>query len=399
MLCLPFLMQSIQHICKRRICNLRIYNRRIQASAFLLLLLAFLPFENLAAQNGSPSFEEVAAEAAAARDANDIPRAIELYTQGLRLDAKWHDGWWYLGLLQYESGAYAAATDALSHLLALRPDAGQALALRGLCEFETGDYSPALADIRKSLALGAGDDARHEQLLLYHEAMLLTRLGRFTEALRAYSAFAEHKLSSPELLVAIGLAALRMPLLPKEASADQQALLTSVGDATFEFMEGDQGAARLAFSDVFQRFPTARNAHLHYGILLLAFGQDAAEPQFKKELEVAPENADARIMLAWSLLMQNRGDEALPYATRIAQEEPERAIAQLALGRALVDTGNVAAGIEHLQHGIKLQPDNLEIHIALAKAYSKSGRDADARRERALCLQMTQNGATPLVHP
>ena len=389
MLCLPLVMQSFRHICRRR----------IQASASLLLLLGFFPFDNLAAQNGSSSFEEVAAAAAAARDVNDIPRAIELYTRALRLDPKWQDGWWSLGLLQYGSRAYAAATDALSHLLAFQPSAGQALAVRGLCEFETGDYTQSLADIRKGLASGAADDASNEQILFYHEAMLLTRLGRFSDALKVYSAFAEHKISSPELLAAIGLAGLRIPLLPKDASVDQQALLTSVGDATYKFMEGDQKAAQQAFNDLFERFPTAQNAHSHYGNLLLAFGPDAAAPQFTKELEVAPDNTDALIMFAWSLLMQNRPDEALPYARRIAQEEPERAVSQLILGRALLGTGNVAAGIEHLQHGIKLQPDNLEIHIALAKAYSKSGRDDDARRERALCLQMTPNGATRLAQP
>src|SRR5580658_10380189 len=234
MLCLPFVMRSFPHICKRR----------IQAWASLLLLLAFFPIDNLGAQNGSSSFEEVAAEAAAARDADDIPRAIELYKKALRLDPKWQDGWWFLGLLQYESGAYAAASDALSRLLALQPNAGQALAVRGLCEFETGDYTHSLADIQKGLALGTADDASHKPILFYHQAMLLTRLERFSDALKVYSAFAEHKLSSPELLVAIGLAGLRIPLLPKDASADQQALLTSVGDATFKFMEGDQKAAQ-----------------------------------------------------------------------------------------------------------------------------------------------------------
>jgi tetratricopeptide (TPR) repeat protein len=324
---------------------------------------------------------------------------MELYRKALGIDPRWQDGWWFLGLLQYGSGAYAAASDAMSRLLALQPDAGPALAIRGLCEFETGDYTHSLADIQKGLAFGAADDARHEQILFYHEAILLTRLEKFSDALKVYSVFAEHKLSSPDLLVAIGLAGLRIPLLPKDAAGDQQALLTSVGDATFKFMGGDQKAAQQAFNDLFERFPTARNAHFHYGNLLLAFGPEAAAPQFKKELEVAPDNAEARILLAWSLLMQNRADEALPYARRIAQEEPERAASQLILGRALLDTGNIAAAIEHLQHGIKLQPDNIEIHIASAKAYSKSGRDDDARRERALCLQITQNGATPLVHP
>ena len=382
MVCLRFVMKSYRHIWG------------IVGLAGLLLLLALIPFDYLAAQNSSLSFEEVAAQADAARDRNEIQRAIELYTQALQLNSKWEDGWWSLGVLQYGAGSYEAAADALTHLLVLHPDAGQALALRGLSEFETGDFAHSLADIEKGVTFGAADDARHEQILRYHEAMLLTRLGRFPEALRVYSAFAEHKLSSPELLAGIGLAALRVPLLPKDASADQQALLTAAGEATYKFMEGDQKAAQQAFKDLFERFPAARNAHYHYGTLLLAFGPEAAAPQFKKELEVAPDNTDALVSFAWSLLMQSRADEALPYAKRIAQELPERAVSQLVLGRALLETGNVAAGMEHLQSGIKREPDNLELHIALAKAYSKSGRDEEARRERALCLQMTRNGAT-----
>ncbi len=380
---LRFAMKTDRPKCKRSVAGV----------SCLLLLFAWLSVESAAAQNGSPSFEEVAAQADTARDANEIPRAIELYTQALQLNGKWEDGWWSLGILQYGSGAYAPASDALSHLLDLHPDVAQALALRGLCEFETGDYAHSLADIGKGLALGAGDDASHEQILRYREGMLLTRLGRFAEALRVYAAFAEHKLSSPELLEAIGLAALRMPLLPKDVSADQQALLTSAGEATYRFMEGDQRAAQQAFNNLFERFPKARNAHYHYGILLLAFGPEAAAPQFKKELEVAPDNADALSSFVWSLLMENRADEALPYARRIAQARPESAVSELMLGRALLDTGNEAAGIEHLERGIKREPDNLELHIALAKAYSKSGRDEEARRERALCLQMTRHDA------
>jgi tetratricopeptide (TPR) repeat protein len=373
--------------------------RWIEAWASFLLLLAFFPFGKPAAQDAASSFEEVAAQAAAARDVDDVPRSIELYTLALQLNPKWEEGWWFLGLQQYGSGAFASAIDAFSHLLSLNPQSAQALALRGLSEFETGDYPQSLADIRKGFASGAVTDAHNEQILRYHEAMLLTRLGKFSEALKAYSAFAEHKLSSPELLLGIGLAGLRIPLLPKDVSADQQALLTAAGEATFKFMQGDQTAAQQAFDDLFQRFPTARNAHFHYGNLLSAFGPDAATPQFKKELEIAPDNTSALIMLAWSLLMEHRSDEALPYAKRIAQEDPERAASQLIFGRALLDTGNIAGGIEYLERGLKLQPDNLEIHIALAKAYSKSGRDEDARRERRLCLQMTQNGATGFAHP
>ena len=371
----------------------------VRAGLTLLLVLAVLPMSHLAAQDPPSSFDELAAEAAAARDVDDAPRAMELYQQALQLNPKWQDGWWSLGLLQYGSGAYAAATDTLTHVLALDPNAAQAQALRGLCEFETGDYQRSLADIQKGIAVGAANDPRREQILHYHEAMLLTRLGRFQEALKAYAPFAEHGVSSPELLIAIGLAMLHMSILPKDVTADQRLVLMAAGDAAYKFMKGDQDAARAAFNDFFQRYPTVRNAHMSYGTLLTSFGPDAAMPQFKAELEVAPDSSDALIMLAWSLLMQSRSEEALPYAKHAVQNQPEQAASQLVLGRALADTGDVAGGIEHLEHGLRLEPDNLEIHIALARAYSKSGRDDDALRERALCLQMTRNHAAQLANP
>ena len=71
---------------------------RTLASAYFLLLVFFISSSNLAAQNGSSSFDEIAAEATAARDAEDTPRAIELYTQALQLNPNWEDGWWSLGL-------------------------------------------------------------------------------------------------------------------------------------------------------------------------------------------------------------------------------------------------------------------------------------------------------------
>ncbi len=363
---------------------------------FLLLLLTGFSCKNLAAQNNANSFEDLAAAATAAREANRAPQAIELYKQALLVNPDWQEGWWSLGLLQYRAEDYAAATESLSHFLTQQPDDGEALALRGLCEFETGEYAQSLEDIRKGLTHGAEEDAQHKEILRYHEAMLLTRLGSFEAALKAYAPFAEQGLSSPELFVAIGIAALRMPLLPKQTAADQKELLSAVGEATFRFMAGDQKAAQSAFEDLFRRFPTARTVHYHYGNLLMAFGPEAAAPQFKKELDVAPDNADALAMLAWSLLLEDRPEEALPYAKRVAQEKPELAASQLVYGRALVGTGSMADGIEHLRKGLKLEPNNLEVHIALAKAFSKSGREEEARRERALCMQMTRNVA---AHP
>jgi tetratricopeptide (TPR) repeat protein len=140
-------------------------------------------------QNPSPNFDDVAAQATAAREVKDVPRAIELYTQAVQINPKWLDGWWFLGSLEYGAGQYAPAIETLSQFLDLKPNAAPALALRGLCEFETGSYKESLSDIQQGLFFGAANDARNEQILRYHEAILLTLLARFQDALKSYFFF------------------------------------------------------------------------------------------------------------------------------------------------------------------------------------------------------------------
>jgi predicted Zn-dependent protease len=90
--------------------------------------------------------------------------------------------------------------------------------------------------------------------------------------------------------------------------------------------------------------------------------------------------------------MRNDFPTALAYAEKAKSAMPASSAAQLVLGRALVETGDLKDGLGMLEKELQVGPDNLEIHYALARAYSKSGRKEDARRERLLCLQM-QNSA------
>ena len=364
--------------------------------AFLLLLPLVTSWA--LAQTEKQNFEQLSAEASTAREQNNPNRAIELYSQALQLNPKSSEAWWFLGSLQYQVGDYKPAITALSRYLELTPDAAPALALRGLCEFETSDYQKALIDIQKGISLGAANDPRHQQILFYHEGLLLTRLGRFEDALKSYAYFVDKQITSPELILAIGLTGLRMPLLPAELKPDQQDVVGSAGAAVYQFMSGDKQAGQQAFANLFQKFPSAQNLHYSYGYLLFSKDPDAALTEFQNELRVAPENLDAQIMTAWILLMEEHATEALPFAQRAVQLNPESVTAQLVLGRSLIETDNLKDGIEHLEKALKLDPDELEVHIALAKAYSKSGRREEARNERMLSLQLSRSGGAQLAN-
>ncbi|MGC2639662.1 MAG: tetratricopeptide repeat protein, partial [Acidobacteriaceae bacterium] len=340
----------------------------------------------------------LAAQAAEARQNGDNARAADLYQQALQIDSAWSDGWWYLGQLHYAANDYAQAVGAFTQYLALVPKAAPATALRGLCEFELGQYEPALKDIQQALALGAADDARNAQILHYHEALLLTRLGSFEEALTAYADFAKKGVSNDELLVAVGLAALRMPQMPGDADAAQRAECYAAGNAVFRLMAGDGPGAAQAREEFFARYPAGANvqaANLHYswGYLLYPTDPDAAIAEFERAVAADAADSVAQTMLAWALLMENEPAAALPEAKKAAAAAPTLPLAQLALGRALLETGDAKGATPVLEAALALDPQNLEVHLALARDYSELGRADEARRERQLCLQMTDRTA------
>lgn len=341
------------------------------------------------------SFSQLADQAKSARESGNLPQAIVLYAQALQLNPSWPDGWWYLGQMHYAANDYAQAVDAFTHYLSLVPNAAPATALRGLCEFELGDYAASLRDVQQALTLGAADDSRNTQILRYHEALLLTRLGRFEEALQSFTWFAQHNLSHQEMLIAIGLAALRIPHLPAEVDPAQRDECAIAGNAVYRFLSGDAPGTTQAMQDFFARYPTAANLHYTWGYLLYSTDPDAAVEQFRRAVAIDPNASVAHTMLAWALLMDNDAQAALPEARKAAAQAPSLPLAQLSLGRALLETGDVQAATPVLESALALDPNNLEVHIALARAYSEAGREDDARTQRLLCLQMTDRTAKP----
>lgn len=351
------------------------------------------------AQQAGGDFDSIAASAAVARNSGDTAAAVRLYAQTVELNPQWPDGWWFLGVLQYGANQFAPARDALTHFIELKPNAGAALALRGLCEFETGQLTESLGDIQHGITLGAAAQPRNAEILLYHEALLLTRLGYFEEAIGKYTNFVKQGKTNPELTTAIGLAGLRMPVFPQDADPARAELIAMTGSAAAKVMGGDMDGARQAFQDLFAKYPAAPNVHYLYGYLLFGTQPDAAIAQFQQELAISPNSAVANAMLAWAYGIQGNYGDSLPVAQKAVAEDPALAMGQLVLGRAMVEVGDTTAALPHLEKVLQLEPGNLEAHLTLAKAYSRLGRKDDAHRERLLCLELSTGGATPSATP
>jgi tetratricopeptide (TPR) repeat protein len=342
----------------------------------------------------SQDFATLISNAGAARDRGDRSLAIQLYSQALELNPAWPDGWWFLGTLQYGADQYEPARNSLTHYIELAPPAGPALALRGLCEFEIGKFAESLQDIEQGITHGAANQPRNAEIILYHQALDLTSLGRFEEAIGKYTVLAKQGIVNPEFALAVGLAGMHMPFLPRDVNPANAELIASIGQASIAIMTGETTAAHDAFQSLFTRYPRQQNMHYLFGYLLLSSDPDSAVVEFKRELLVNPQSAVAHAMAAWTLEIQGDFVTALPDAKQAVAEEPSLTLGQLVYGRALVETGDPSAGLSHLESVLQSDSRNLEAHMTLAKALSKLGRSEDARKERLLCLSISDQGVS-----
>lgn len=363
------------------------------ASGLLSLLLLGTPFISRVpcfAQDPAAQFSDLAARAATARDQQNVPLAIQLYSQAEQIKPDWQEGWWYLGVLQYSSNQFPGAIDAFSHLLQLVPTAVPAMALRGLCEFETGAYDESLRDLEEAVAHGALNQPRNEQIIRYHLAQLLTHASRFQDALEQYHAFAAQQVDAPDLKLGIALAGMRVPSFPKDVPAQDRDLYVAAGNAGYVFLSGDNEEADKLFTQLFTRYPSTPNLHFFYGFILFPHDPGLAIDQFRNELAVNPTNETANSLLALTLVIAGRFTEALQPAQRAYDNAPDTEMAQLALGRALAESGDMKRGTELLNEVIAHDPKSLEAHLGLVSIYSRSGDREGAARERVVCRDLSK---------
>ncbi|HVP00345.1 MAG TPA: tetratricopeptide repeat protein [Bryobacteraceae bacterium] len=354
-----------------------------RAVASLLVVLA-------AAVAQTPAFDELAVQANAARQASDVPKAMGLYRRALEIKPDWPEGWWFLGTLAYDSDRYADGESAFSQFVKLDDKNPMAWGFLGLCEFETGGYQRSLEHIRRAFEIGSVEPSI-EQVLRFHEVLLLDKLGLFDQAMPKLRPFVRRGTKNNVLLAAIGLTALRRPLLPQEIPAAEQPLIAAAGQAAYFWMAGEDGSTASAFKILLENYPQAPGVHYLYGTYLLASRPaEEAYAEFRRELEVNPHSADARATIA--LLMVRAGGEpaALPLAKQAAQDGPSCPMAQYAYGLILGSAGNFEEAIKRLETAVRLDPSSVEYHMGLAGAYSRAGRAKDARRERQLSIALAR---------
>ena len=340
----------------------------------------------------SSAFNKIAREAETAGRANRVDDAIRLYTQALHIKPSWEEGWWNLGMLNYQLDRYVEGREAFRHLTVTNPNIAVAWAMLGLCEFETKHYPESLRHLQRANSLGLGQSEQISDVTTYHLALLLTRYERYEEAMKLLTQFSQHGKDLPDYVQAMGIAALRKPLLPAEVPPTDHELVMDIGRAMYDATALRMSEASNEFKRVLEKYPHESNIHYLYGTFLLYSDADQALKQLKKELDVTPNHIPALVTMAGEYAHRQDYKTGLPYAERAVQASRDSFAAHAVLGRILMEGNiNLQQGIKELETAEHLEPGSPQVRIFLATAYTKAGRKEDAARERKEFLKLRKS--------
>lgn len=291
---------------------------------------------SIAAAQSSGDFSAIVQSANAARQAGNVDEAARDYSHALALRPGWAEGWWDLGTMQYEANQYADAVISLRKLTSLVPKMAAGWDFLGLSEFATKDYASALADLEKARALGGVDDPEIARVSTYHLALLMIRSGDFDHATALlHSTFGQAP--PPQVKTALGLALLRVPLLPAEVDPSQDALIQATGDAA-------STADLPALLTLVQQYPKVPWLHYAYGLALERAGEtEAALEQQRLETTISPESPLPWIEVSSLTLRLKHPQQSLDAAKEAVSLDPQSAAARDVLAKALASTRNMQA--------------------------------------------------------
>lgn len=318
-----------------------------------------------------------------AREEGDLELAIDLYRQVVKAAPRQVGAWWYLGTSLYELEKWVDARAAFDRVVRLDKTNGAALAFRGLCTFKQGQYAEALEDLMQSKALGVSGNPEVGSVARFHAGLAMTRLSQFELALNTIGEFALEGNDSPQIIEALGVATLRLPLLPSEVPPEKREMVMMAGRGSYFMAMRLAPAARTAFEELAMRYPDVPNVHYAFGVFLMSDNPDRALKEFERELVVQPSHATSHIQMAFEYVRRGDYASAQPHAQQAVTLAPTDFIAHRLVGQIALEAGKVDEAIASLEQSKRLEPNSPTVYFTLAKAYARAGRDADAEKARA----------------
>ena len=119
----------------------------------------------------------------------------------------------------------------------------------------------------------------------------------------------------------------------------------------------------------------------------------AAEKEFRRAIELSPNNSDAHTYYSWFLAPMGRNDQAIEEAKRAQQADPLSGFAAFSVGAALVFARRWDPAIEQLHRAIEIDPNFWFGHCFLGRVYEQKGKLPEAIVEFQRAVELEKDNA------
>lgn len=360
--------------------------RRHPRFQFGVIFVALMFGSAALAQSGSSSaddFQRIAQQAATAREGGMSEDAIRFYRRAVEIRPDWDEGWWYLGSLYYDTDHYAQAIPAFQKLIELNPKLGLAWDLLGLSEYETKDYTNSLVHLKRGQELGLEDNPEAVKVAKYHIALLLNLNGQFVKATEVLKSGFEREHLPDQIKIALGMALLRIPLLPNQVDPSKDALIHAASETAALLAQNNLEQALKSFEQMLKDYPDTPYLHYEYGSTLASASRyDEAETQLRAEMRIMPRSALPHIRMASFALQRNHPREALQSAEQAIGLAPQSRAAHEMKRQALLALGKSEEAAKEAKTLGDLPSEAGEIDVDVARAYARGTTGSQTRPEQ-----------------
>jgi tetratricopeptide (TPR) repeat protein len=304
-----------------------------------------------------------------------------------------------LGVIAVQQGRAAEGVERFAEAAAWKPDLAGLDRNWGIVSFRAAQYDKAIPPLTRHLQSRPDDALARRMLGVSHYLA-----GNFRQAVATLRPLETAITDDPELAYAYGVSLVRLAdngaatalftrLAERHAKTPQARLYAAQGF----MMIGDYEGALREYRAVAQLDPLARQAHFNAGVSLIRLNRlEEAEREFRQELRLNHADEVSKYHLAYVLLeLKQQTPQAVMLLKEAIAARPDYADARYRLGKALVEQGDVAGAVEHLEAAARAEPTKDYIRYQLSIAYRRASRAADADRELQLYRELKAASREP----
>ena len=282
-----------------------------------------------------------------------------------------------LGAILFFQGRYADAIPQLRAALKLRPTLWKMQALLGMAEKRTGDYSSARDDLESSFPKIQEErvkiEAGLELIELYSGSGDLDKAARVVDTLTGlfptnpqvlYTSYRIHSDLAAQAMLSLTMVAPKSALM-HQVMAHELAKQGDTDGAIRNYREAlniDPKIPGVAF-ELVEILNSLENPN----------AQQEAKQQYQAALALNPLDERSECRLGEIAYRKGNVEESLAHYSRAVKLQPNDSDADIGLARALLETNQTEKAGQLLEHAVQIDPTSALAHFRLGTVYRKEG--------------------------